>query len=82
MTTVQLIIEDGTEDELKKVLHAASFKAEFVHKNFTDQVAEPQTQYQKLKKILDTAKGKDIFQDIEDPAEWQRQIRKEWDRDL
>ena len=35
----------------------------------------------RIKKILDEAKGKDLFKDIEDPSEWQRELRKEWDRD-
>ncbi len=28
------------------------------------------------------SKGKDLFKNIEDPSEWQREIRKEWDRDF
>ena len=46
-------------------------------------VEDEQADYcgERIKKILDEAKGKDLFKDIEDPSEWQRELRKEWDRD-
>lgn len=31
-----------------------------------------------IKKLLKQIQGKDIFQNIEDPLEWQKAIRNEW----
>lgn len=39
------------------------------------------SQYERIKSILDQYAGKDLFKDI-DPVEWQREIRKEWERDF
>jgi hypothetical protein len=36
----------------------------------------------KIKKLLEDARGKNLFADIKDPAKWQRKIRKEWDHDF
>jgi Xaa-Pro aminopeptidase len=45
-------------------------------------IDESNVTYSKIKKVLDEAKGKDLFKDIKDPVEWQRSIRKEWERDF
>lgn len=37
--------------------------------------------YGQLKKILEEIKDKNLFPEIKDPSECQREIRKEWDRD-
>jgi hypothetical protein len=31
---------------------------------------------------MEEAEGKNLFADIKDPSEWQRELRKEWDRDF
>lgn len=84
MTTFKVTVEDEQADKLKKLLQDTSFVKSIVEENSvaTSVLNEPETPYERLKKILDSAKGKDLFKDIEDPSEWQRQIRKEWDRDF
>lgn len=82
MTTLTINIEEGHEEDVKAFLRNAGFKTEIVEENRQALVAEPETPYEKIKKLLDDAKGKDLFKEIEDPSAWQREIRKEWDRDL
>ena len=38
--------------------------------------------YDRINRILDEAKSKNLFKDIEEPSEWQREMRKEWERDF
>ena len=85
MTTIKVIVEDEKADSLKRLLqdvpYVKSFEEE-AHSISTIGVSEPAVEYKRIKEILQSAKGKNLFQDIEDPSEWQRQIRKEWDRDF
>jgi Xaa-Pro aminopeptidase len=78
MTILKVTVEDAQADELKRLLHDIAI---------VKSVEEEQTgvligSAQRIKEILESAKGKDLFSDIEDPVEWQRNIRKEWDRDF
>ena len=81
MTTLIVKVDDEDTESLKKVLSDIPYVRNIAVEKDTD-LNEPSTQYQKIKKILDDARGKNLFQDIKDPVEWQREIRKEWDRDL
>lgn len=81
MTTLIVQVEDEDTESLKKILNAIPYVKNIAVENDST-LSEPSTQYQKIKKILDDAKGKNLFQDIKDPVEWQREIRKEWDRDF
>jgi len=84
MTTFKVTVEDEQADELKKLLQDVSFvkSIEEEHTPIANILEEPESPYTRIKKILDSAKGKDLFKEIGDPSEWQRQIRKEWDRDF
>jgi len=83
MTTLKVIVEDEQAEQLIKFLQEVSFvKSVEEDHAVVNELNEPETSYHRIKKILDSAKGKDLFKDIEDPSEWQRQIRKEWDRDF
>jgi hypothetical protein len=37
-----------------------------------------ETSYQRIKQLLDDAKDQNLFKDINDPSQWQRELRKEW----
>jgi hypothetical protein len=84
MTTFKVTVEDEQADQLKELLQNVSFvKSVEEETSLTENLlAEPESPYERIKKILDSAKGKDLFKEIDDPSEWQRQIRKEWDRDF
>lgn len=84
MTTFIVTVEDEQADKLKKLLQDTSFVKSIVEEEpgNTGMVSEPETAYERIRKILDSAKGKNLFKDIKDPSEWQREIRKEWDRDF
>ncbi len=81
MTTLIIQVDDENTESLKKILeempyvHGVAIGSDTV-------LQEPTAQYKKIKQILDEAKGKNLFADIKDPVEWQREIRKEWDRDI
>ena len=45
--------------------------------------AEPEegdsvSQYQKLNKLLGTVKKNELFKEIKDPVQWQKELRDEW----
>jgi len=81
MTRITVLVDDGYENSLERILKEIPFVKEVEIQN-VNQLNEPETQYQRLKMILDKAKGKKLFNDINDPVEWQRNLRKEWDRDF
>lgn len=80
MTILKVMVEDAQADEVKKLLHDLSFVKSVEEEQVGN--SETNTKFIKLKKILDAAKGKELFKEIKDPVEWQRQIRKEWERDF
>jgi hypothetical protein len=84
MTILKITVEDEQADLLRKLLHEVSFvkNIEEEHSINVNGLHESKSSYERIKKILDDAKGKDLFKDIDDPSEWQREIRKEWDRDF
>lgn len=75
-------MEDEKAEQLKELLLNVAFvkSVETEQPKDGNHLHEPEMPYERLKKTLDSAKGKDLFKDIKDPSEWQRQIRKEWDR--
>jgi hypothetical protein len=82
MTILKITVEDEQADQLRNLLQAVSFvkNIEEEHLSKTNPV-ESDPPYEKIKKLLEEAKGKNLFKDI-DPSAWQRAIRKEWDRDF
>ena len=83
MTTFKVVVEDEQAGLLKKLLEQVSFVKSIEEDGIV--INEPQkteSTYERVKKLLDEAKGKNLFKDIEDPSEWQRELRKEWDRDF
>jgi UDP-N-acetylmuramyl tripeptide synthase len=82
MTTLIIKVDDDRTESLKKILNEIPYVRGVEVEVDDVLLSEPSTQYQNIKKILDKAKDKNLFQDIKDPVEWQREIRKEWDRDF
>jgi len=69
------MVDDEQADELKRLLHDISF----VKSVEEELVNADASTYNKIKELLDSAKVKELFKYINDPVEWQREIRKEWD---
>ncbi|MDB4921372.1 hypothetical protein [Mucilaginibacter sp.] len=83
MTTIKVTVEDENADLLKKLLREVSFVKNVEEEEIVvNKSNEPESSYDRIKKILNEAKGKNLFADIKDPVEWQRELRKEWDRDF
>lgn len=83
MITLKITVEDEQAEMLKKLLQQVSFvkKVEEEHLDST-QLSEPETPYERIKKIQQEIGDKQLFKGIKDPSELQREIRKEWDRDF
>ena len=75
MTILKVMVDDEQADELKRLLHDISF----VKSVEEELVNADASTYNKIKELLDSAKVKELFKYINDPVEWQREIRKEWD---
>lgn len=82
MTTLIVKVDDDRTESLKKILQEIPYVHEVEEEGSGSIFHEPSTQYQRIQKIIDRAKGKNLFADIKDPVEWQRELRKEWDRDF
>jgi hypothetical protein len=84
MTILKITVEDEQVDLLRNLLKDASFvkNIEQEHQAIERELPEPKSSNERIKKILDEAKGKNLFAAIKDPVEWQRELRKEWDRDF
>jgi hypothetical protein len=83
MTVLKITVEDEQADLLRKLLQGVSFVKSIEEESvFGLELPKGESAIDRIKKILDEAKDKNLFKDIEDPVEWQRQLRKEWDRDF
>ena len=84
MTTLKVIVADENADSLKRLLREIPYvkSIEDADTVSATEFNEPETAYERIKKIQQEIGDKELFKDIKDPSEWQRQIRKEWDRDL
>lgn len=84
MTTLKITLEDENVEIVKRLLQEGSFVKSIEEEEkitVEKSVDDKETSVDRIKKILDEAKGQNLFQDIVDPVEWQRELRKEWDRD-
>ena len=84
MTTFKIVVEDEKAEQLEQLLHGVAFVKSIEKEDDTvvNELREPETPYEKLIKIQQEIGNKELFKDIKDPSEWQREIRKEWDRDF
>lgn len=81
MTILRVAVDDEQVDALKHLLETVPFVRD-VQEEEVQQSSNPASSLKQLQAIIASAKGKNLFAEIEDPVEWQRQLRKEWDRDL
>lgn len=84
MTTLKVIVADENADSLKRSLREMPYvkSIEDTDPASAIELNEPETAYERIKKIQQEIGDKELFKDIKDPSEWQRKIRKEWDRDF
>jgi hypothetical protein len=83
MTVLKITVEDEQADLVRKLLHGVSFVKSIEEEPVVKlELPEKGSTVDRIKKILDEAKHKNLFTDIKDPVEWQRELRKEWDRDF
>lgn len=84
MTILKITVEDEQVALLRELLKQVSFvkNIEEDHSSSTINPSNTDPSYNNVKKLLDEARGKNLFKNINDPSEWQRELRKEWDRDF
>lgn len=82
MTTLIIKVDDDRTESLKKILNEIPYVHGVKEENTVDQLKDPDSTYEKLKKIQDEIGGQELLANIKDPSEWQREVRKEWDRDF
>ncbi len=67
---------------LRKLLEEFSFVQSIEEDPSPNAVPSLESAVERIKHIQEEIRAKNLFQDITDPSEWQREIRKEWDRDF
>ena len=82
MTIIKVTVEDESADLLKKLLREVSFVKNVEEEISINKLQEPGSPYERLKEIQQEIGDKNLLKEIKDPSEWQREIRKEWDRDF
>lgn len=48
----------------------------------TSNTEDSKNQRERIARLLEMAKGEDLFKSIKDPVQWQRDLRDEWERDF
>jgi ribonuclease HIII len=83
MRILKVTVEDDNAGLLKKLLQEVSFVKNVEEEPIiVDSFQEPESPYERLRKIQQEIGDKNLLKEIKDPSEWQREIRKEWDRDF
>ncbi len=79
MTILKITIEDEQAISLRNLLNGVSYIKKIEEESLVSEnaVSYKASSLEKIKQILEEAKGKDLFKHIKDPSEWQREIRKE-----
>jgi len=81
MTILRIAVDDEQVGALKTLLETVPFVRD-VQEEAGQKSSDSLSSLNQLKAIIESAKGKNLFSEIEDPVEWQRQLRREWDRDF
>jgi len=84
MTILKVTVEDDQVGLLRKILQETSFvkNIEEEYSSHDDSIDKQESSNERIKNLLNKAKEKNLFADIKDPVGWQRELRKEWDRDF
>lgn len=81
---MRVTIEDEQTEYIKKILSEAHVIN--IEEEITDLIGNVERRQEcaleRIKKIQQRIGDQELFKEITDPSEWQREIRKEWDRDL
>lgn len=80
MTILKITVENEQTNVLRKLLLEVSYVKNIEEEHLTES-GNPsgiETSYQRIKQLLDDAKDQNLFKDINDPSQWQRELRKEW----
>jgi hypothetical protein len=80
MTILRIAVEDDQANALKHLLENVAFVKEVKEESVIPHTKD--TLISRVKEILSVTNGEDVFKDIADPAEWQRKLRKDWERDI
>lgn len=78
MAKLIVTVDDDGVEFLKEILENIPYVREIVVEDTAPD--DPIGQLKKIQTILNNAKGKGLFDHIADSVEWQRGIRKGWDR--
>jgi hypothetical protein len=85
MTVLRVTIEDEQTEYIKKILseaHVINIEEEATISPDVAAQPKPESALERIKKIQERIGNQELFKEITDPSEWQREIRKEWDRDF
>jgi len=83
MTVLKITIKDEQVELVKNLLRDMSVSIEEEKEQHVEPVApNSESALERIKKIQQSIGDKELFKEITDPSEWQREIRKEWDRDF
>jgi len=85
MTVLRVTIEDEQTEYIKKILgeaHVINIEEEETADVVSIIEQKPESALERIKKIQQRIGDQKILKEITDPSEWQREIRKEWDRDF
>ena len=80
MTTLKILVEDEQAELLKKLLNEISFIKGIVEESASavDDKSSG-SPLEQIRKIQQEIGDKKLFDEITDPENWQREVRKEWD---
>lgn len=77
MTILKITVEDEQAALLRELLKQVSF-VKNIEEGYSPNAinaSNAEFSYDRVKKLLDDAKGKNLFKNIDDPSEWQRELR-------
>lgn len=81
MTILRVAVDDEQVGALKHLLETVPFVRDVQEEVKEDSLSAPSVASQ-IKSIIASATKNNLFSEIDNPVEWQRQLRKEWERDI
>jgi hypothetical protein len=82
MTILKITVEDDQADLLKKLLKEVSFVRNIEQEQPVTEKKQIESSADRIKKILDEAKGRNLLKDIIDPFGWQCEQGRDMERDF
>ncbi|PIP54761.1 MAG: hypothetical protein COX07_03530 [Bacteroidetes bacterium CG23_combo_of_CG06-09_8_20_14_all_32_9] len=80
MTTLRVTVYDAINAYfLSVVLHTMRFVKKVEEEFLSAKYSKQTTQFQNLKKLLNSVKKGEMFKEIKDPVQWQKSLRNEWE---